>query len=62
MYIIGNRQRDVLNRGKNMTDKAKQFNRAGMGIFPILKELEMRGVEITPEPTEVFKDKKFEGR
>ena len=45
-----------------MTDKAKQLNRAGLGIFPILKELEMRGVEITPDPTEVFKDKVSEGR
>lgn len=43
-----------------MTDKAKQFNRAGLGIFSVLNELEMRGV--TPEPTEVFKDKRSEGR
>ena len=42
-----------------MTDKAKQFR---LGAFPILKELEIRGVEITPEPTEVFKDKRSEGR
>ena len=45
-----------------MTDKTKQFNRAGLGIFPILKELEVRGVEINPAATELFEGTKVEGR
>ena len=54
----GGCQRDVLNRGKNMTDKLNKrvkFNRAGMQMaatHPILEELVSRGCNISSGETD----------